>query len=85
MRRKLFSEEQIISILKEHEAGAQVVDLARHYGVGLSNQIAAGVPAAVSAGNLFELVPFLESGTDTGPPEPARRIRLLFTPPKGGG
>ena len=33
MKRKLFSEEQIISILKEHEAGARVVDLARHYGV----------------------------------------------------
>ena len=33
MKHKLFSEEQIISILKEHEAGARVVDLARHYGV----------------------------------------------------
>ena len=33
MKRKLFSEEQIISILKEHEAGTRVADLARHYGV----------------------------------------------------
>jgi len=33
MKRKLFTEEQIIAILKEHEAGTGVVDLARHYGV----------------------------------------------------
>jgi len=29
MKRKLFTEEQIIAILKEHEAGTRVVDLAR--------------------------------------------------------
>jgi putative transposase len=33
MKRKLFTEEKIISILKEHEAGARVVDLSRHHGV----------------------------------------------------
>jgi len=33
MKRKLLSEEQIISMPKEHEAGARVVDLARHYGM----------------------------------------------------
>ena len=29
MKRKRYSEEQIISILKEHEAGAPVADLSR--------------------------------------------------------
>lgn len=33
MKRKRFTEEQIITILKENEAGATVVDLARHHGV----------------------------------------------------
>lgn len=33
MKRKRFTEEQIITILKEHEAGSAVVDLARHHGV----------------------------------------------------
>ena len=33
MKRKRFSEEQIISVLGEHEAGAQSGDLARKYGV----------------------------------------------------
>jgi len=33
MKRKRFTEEQIISILKEHEAGARVPDLSRHHGV----------------------------------------------------
>jgi putative transposase len=33
MKRKRFKEEQIIAILKEHEAGAPVVELARRHGV----------------------------------------------------
>jgi len=33
MKHKRFSEEQIITILKEHEAGSSVVDLARHHDV----------------------------------------------------
>ena len=33
MKRKRYSEEQIISILKEHEAGASAADLARRHGV----------------------------------------------------
>ena len=33
MKRKRFTEEQIISILREHEAGVQVPDLARQHGV----------------------------------------------------
>lgn len=33
MKRKRYSEEQIISILKEHEAGIAVRDLVRKYGV----------------------------------------------------
>ena len=33
MKRKRFSEEQIIGVLREHEAGAKTADLARRYGV----------------------------------------------------
>lgn len=33
MKRKRFREEQIIAILKEHEAGARVPDLARRHGI----------------------------------------------------
>jgi putative transposase len=33
MRRKRFTEEQIITILKEHEAGMRVPDLVRKYSV----------------------------------------------------
>ena len=33
MKRKRYTEEKIISILKEHEAGASVSDMARRYGI----------------------------------------------------
>lgn len=33
MKRKRYTEEQIISILKEHEAGAAVPDISRRHGV----------------------------------------------------
>ena len=33
MKRKRYSEEQIIAILKEHETGASVPDLSRRYGI----------------------------------------------------
>lgn len=32
MKRKRYTEEQIISILKEHEAGASMADLSRRHG-----------------------------------------------------
>ena len=33
MKRKRFTEEQIITVLKEHEAGAKTVDLACKHGI----------------------------------------------------
>jgi len=33
MRRSRFSEEQIVGILKEHEAGAQTAELCRRHGI----------------------------------------------------
>lgn len=33
MKRKRFSEEQIIGVLREHEAGSRTADLARKHGV----------------------------------------------------
>ncbi|MCK1323906.1 transposase [Bradyrhizobium sp. 183] len=33
MKRARFTEEQIIAVLKEHEAGAKTADLARKHGV----------------------------------------------------
>jgi putative transposase len=33
MKRRRYTEEQIISILKEHEAGATAADLARRHGI----------------------------------------------------
>jgi putative transposase len=39
MKRKRFTEEQIITILKEHEAGSSVMDLARHHGVAENNKL----------------------------------------------
>jgi putative transposase len=33
MKRKRFSEEQIITVLREHEAGAKTADLARKHGI----------------------------------------------------
>lgn len=33
MKRKRYTEEQIISIIKQHEGGRTMVDLAREYGV----------------------------------------------------
>ena len=36
MKRKRYSEEKIISILKEHEAGASAQDLSRRHGVAMN-------------------------------------------------
>ncbi len=38
MKRKRFTEEQIIAVLREHEAGAKAGDLARKHGVSEATQ-----------------------------------------------
>ncbi len=45
MKRKRFTEVQIIAVLREHEAGAKAGDLARKHGV-----LAASRPISVTAG-----------------------------------
>lgn len=40
MKKRKFSEEQIIAILKEGEAGMRVLDLTRKYGIGESTYFA---------------------------------------------
>ena len=37
MKRKTYTEEQIIGMLKEHEAGMTIVELARKHGVAMSS------------------------------------------------
>ena len=39
MKRSRFSEEQIVGILKEHEAGRKVAELAREHGVSEAMQL----------------------------------------------
>ncbi len=49
MKRSRFSEEQIIGILKEHEAGVPVADLCRKHGVSdasIDNRQIARLPQA---------------------------------------
>ncbi len=40
MRKSLHSEEKIISILKEHEAGTPVADLCRRHGMSFHSPLA---------------------------------------------
>ena len=39
MKRKRFTEEQIIAVLREHEAGAKAGDLARKHGVSEAKRL----------------------------------------------
>ena len=39
MKRKRYSEEKVISILKEHEAGASAADLSRRHGVAENRKL----------------------------------------------
>ena len=45
MKRTRFSEEQIVGILKEHEAGRKVAELAREHGVSEATLYGWSLPA----------------------------------------
>src|ERR1700751_2132435 len=63
MKRSRFSEEQIIGILKEHEAGVSVADLCRKHGVGETARPSSArkclLIANSTACRLFVIVPIL--------------------------
>lgn len=44
MKRKRFTEEQIIAVLREHEAGAKAGDLARKQGISEASLTSASLP-----------------------------------------
>jgi putative transposase len=52
MKRNRFSEEQIIGILKEHEAGVSVVDLCRKHGVSDASIAAVFHPPSTNSSKL---------------------------------
>ena len=76
MKRSRFSEEQIIGILKEHEAGVSVADL--------SASTASATPATTSdrppSGGLFLVVPELTRSADIN----QRNVSLLPLVPGTG-
>jgi hypothetical protein len=39
MKRKRFTEEQIIAVLREHDAGAKAADLARKHGISEAGRV----------------------------------------------
>jgi hypothetical protein len=66
MKRKWYTEEQIISILKEHEAGASVPEIARRH-------------SAASRGPESARIRFPKSATAAWPP-PNGRVKSLRGP-----
>jgi len=57
MRKASFTEEQIIGILKEHDAGAKVEDLCRRHGIsGATFYLGLNRPESIMAEPLFEAV-----------------------------
>jgi hypothetical protein len=64
MKRSRFSEEQIIAVLMEHEAGAKTADLARKHGISEATLSGRMNPSARSAG-----VGLAQLDADCAPPE----------------
>jgi lambda repressor-like predicted transcriptional regulator len=50
MKKSRFSEEQIIAVLKEHQAGVAVADLCRKHGISGSTETGSGLPGALRHG-----------------------------------
>jgi hypothetical protein len=56
MKRQRFTEEQIIAVLREHEAGAKTGDLARKHGISATRTLSASSLARTLSGQAsFEI------------------------------
>jgi hypothetical protein len=61
MKRKRFSEEQIIAVLREHDAGAKAVDLARN------GKLVSGYVRGAGTKTLIVVTPPMEEGVQSEP------------------
>jgi hypothetical protein len=68
MKRARFTEEQIIAMLKEHEAGAKTADLTRKHRISGADR---AVPRAEILAHLFSLV-----ATGTARTQVARNLQM---------
>jgi hypothetical protein len=75
MKRARLTEEQIIGVLKEHEAGAKTADLARKHGV--SEAAAATCPANATTYEIFATTSFMH------PPHLVVDHIALYLSPRG--
>ena len=78
MKRKRHTEEQIIAILKEHEAGVKTADLCRKHGISEASFYNWKVPSTAGSEAKRLLVPHratMVTATAACPPAQARTVR----------